>query len=959
MIHSKASQLSIDWLDGISFDFDAVIGIDFYNTAVEVWEPFLEPWNFDLQFKNKEKTEISLNSNSINLNISSIFMESLESAIRALKDVGDFQLKDSSQKIERNEDNYDNRTLNSPYYIRNECGISITYSLSNFGSFVILKNNEERELLDLDQISSINQSNIKYSNLNSKIKSNENSSSNLNWNERQIEAHQSLFIQLNDSLFNEYLFRDEISFHRVGTQKLKISENILSPNIASVDVCFHHGCKIITIRSNVLLFNHCDTNIDVFVSCNEKEINCYELSVKPHSKISIPIYYIDGGEISIGPSQTHQFSDAISFNTILNPKEDYFKCIKSQSCTSELPFDYFMWLSVEKQSQDRIIHLLPSVTVKNSLPIQIECYIQYEDTKQKCDHRTIQYNETVPFHLADFSRKLNIGVILPKFGDCNQCIPIQINKINETSYFTFIDDNNHSYLICCDNIMDNTTKSRKLIFYSNYWIVNRVGLPLLYSTKGSKSIEAGQDENLIPSLQGDPRTWYSSKSNIPEPYLYSNTNTKRIPLCIQVVDSQWSSSVELATEGMITVLSIPSSPTIDNIIRSYELAVTVKPNENLYWKTREVVITPRYLLINQTKHSILYRQQETKDFFTLSSNQQLPFHWFDQSKPKFLCLCKPNLTWKESSPIDIKKLGNYSVKLRKNDHYDAVMGHRQQYINDMNSSLLHADLLHHSDDHQGEDDSDVSSHKNFIILSINVQLEKHSNVTLIVINENMEYPDLRIDNQLPSTPIYISQLKTTYVDLIEPNTSVPFAWDNLQLKKKVNITICNENFHFSFKKLIKQQIKVNKYIDDEFPEDIFVEIIADGPTKVLKLTEKDQIIDFSSSVFIDDEEFIELSYKEEPLETIISFSISRIGLSFINHKPEEIIYGVIDDIEFSFLESETTQFFDFQLGRVQIDNQLLDSPHSVLFYPITTHPHFFEIQGTRKTDVSFILLFFK
>lgn len=609
MFHLDSGIITVDWKDDVKIISSFSLSAEYYNIGLEVWEPLLEPWLVSLALNQiADQTRLDIRGQELNINVSHSLIESLKVAVEVFQ-----------TPIDENGDNI-NEKYHSPYYIENHSGLPLLYATNYDSCFTRLHSGKRKPLL-IDSNHAEKRSNTA-----------------AKWKEREIDSHQIIHLRLEDN-YGYYDKQANISFNRTGARAIKLNQKRI--NTATVDVKFYQGSKFVTIRSNTIIHNHCDICLYVMVSAPPNH-NGKLLSVEPGKTLFVPIVYVETGEFSIAPPDSYVFSPPIPLQSS--------GVLGSILCEGNDVSDYYVWVSIEQKSQDRIFHLLPPITVINELPIPIECVFQYSDKKTKCDHSIIESKKSVAIHLANRNQELEYQGILNLYGNSQNYLPLNADDKSEVSTLVFKDDSGREFLLRAENIADPITAARKITFYSDFWIINRTGLKLLYAEPGSNYCP-GQDEERDITLQGDPRGWYKHSKSFTEPFLYSK-NAKRIPLCMQVAHSEWSIPVELSAEGCITCLSVKGSKAD---CHCYELSVTINRQPEHFWRTQLVTIVPRFLLINETSYDILYRQSNSDESFSLHSKEQLPFHWTDTALNQLLQVnidpIGQNYHWSSSFPI--------------------------------------------------------------------------------------------------------------------------------------------------------------------------------------------------------------------------------------------------------------------------------------------------------------------
>lgn len=131
-----------------------------------------------------------------------------------------------------------------------------------------------------------------------------------------------------------------------------------------------------------------------------------------------------------------------------------------------------------------------------------------------------------------------------------------------------------------------------------------------------------------------------------------------------------------------------------------------------------------------------------------------------------------------------------------------------------------------------------------------------------------------------------------------------------------------------------------------------VKVVADGPTRVLQITDirQKQLVSLTSStsdwVVLEEREKPKLSSQETPkapessndtpgsthdLQLIFHLS-SGLGVSVINHLSEELVYLLLNNIMVEFVQNAGGQTLDCSIQNLQADNHLLNAEQPVMLY---------------------------
>lgn len=109
-------------------------------------------------------------------------------------------------------------------------------------------------------------------------------------------------------------------------------------------------------------------------------------------------------------------------------------------------------------------------------------------------------------------------------------------------------------------------------------------------------------------------------------------------LHFKVANSEWSDSVVIGAEGNQGVVSIETTPFRTNSFTmsgEYQLAITVQACPAQFWRTKKVIVSPRYKIWNNTGVTLYYMQKDTNKKcapFQLAADKIVPFYFPKTSK---------------------------------------------------------------------------------------------------------------------------------------------------------------------------------------------------------------------------------------------------------------------------------------------------------------------------------------
>ncbi|XP_048580764.1 intermembrane lipid transfer protein VPS13D isoform X3 [Nematostella vectensis] len=123
-----------------------------------------------------------------------------------------------------------------------------------------------------------------------------------------------------------------------------------------------------------------------------------------------------------------------------------------------------------------------------------------------------------------------------------------------------------------------------------------------------------------------------------------------------------------------------------------------------------------------------------------------------------------------------------------------------------------------------------------------------------------------------------------------------------------------------------------------------VKVIADGPTRVLRITDSllhGEEEEMRGWLLVEQKGALGTATVTRSLDTdpqaselVIQVRLAGgIGVSVVNYVPEELVYGALEQIEVDYVRTPKIETLEANIGRIQVDNQLFNSTLPVLLYP--------------------------
>ena len=339
-LHQFSVQLN-NWSTRFGMTLTYDVAIEYYNNQYEVWEPVVEPWTLLANWNNTEGEDreiVVATQKLLNVNITKEFTKIMLATMEAISQ--DFSSLEyvhmcannlfcrarsltctHSVSLAHDSTEGDQPTTTTTdaiagvgpstnlYYIRNDTGIVMWYKLSGQREAHRLLPGIEQPL-ELQAVTNT----IKQVHRGSSAAATTSSSSSARsttaasefgqlWTMRQLETQQTMAVLLEGN----YKTHSGLRINTSGVSRLYIDPR---QNIASFDVGYRQGSKVIAIRSRVLIHNLSSENIDVQFALPHENGSGQQIESKPGlapgATLAIPIMFAWNGQISFRPASSVQ-----------------------------------------------------------------------------------------------------------------------------------------------------------------------------------------------------------------------------------------------------------------------------------------------------------------------------------------------------------------------------------------------------------------------------------------------------------------------------------------------------------------------------------------------------------------------------------------------------------------------------------------------------------------------------
>ncbi|KAG7355613.1 vacuolar sorting-associated protein 13, N-terminal domain containing protein [Nitzschia inconspicua] len=224
-----------------------------------------------------------------------------------------------------------------------------------------------------------------------------------------------------------------------------------------------------------------------------------------------------------------------------------------------------------------------------------------------------------------------------------------------------------------------------------------------------------------------------------------------------------------------------------------------------------------------------------------------------------------------------------------------------------------------------------------IIVTVELRATKQSATSLLVFRQS-NHPPFRLENhtmhplRFGQALSVLGQEETECDSMLLQYQSSDFAWDEPELRRRILIV------KSSGSGLVEDMVLGRFLLDKVAPgtaikldNDIFTaEIVADGPTRVLRISDASmpRISSFRQDEF---------DYFKHIPDVSRSFTISLvakfshgIGISVVDFTPKELLYARLDDIHVEKKTDTKKDNVTFSIGCIKFNNQLWVTPYPIL-----------------------------
>ena len=224
-----------------------------------------------------------------------------------------------------------------------------------------------------------------------------------------------------------------------------------------------------------------------------------------------------------------------------------------------------------------------------------------------------------------------------------------------------------------------------------------------------------------------------------------------------------------------------------------------------------------------------------------------------------------------------------------------------------------------------------------IIVTVEVRAIKKSATYLVVFHES-SHPPFRLENHTMYPLSFgqsLSGLGSEDNDcdsLLLQYQNENFAWDEPELTRRALLLKSSVSMN-NPRDMVFGRFPLDKIAPGtilQLESELFAaEVVADGPTRVLRISDA-SMPRISSVRHGDFEYFRSTTEVSKPLTTSLSIRISYgIGISIVDFSPKELLYIYLEDVDICKKTDNKKDDVHFAIGNIKVNNQLWVTPYPV------------------------------
>lgn len=891
-----------DWSSQLKASTSISTYMNFFNLTNSHWEPLIEPWQFSVHAQkqiNPDSMNVEMSAKKrLEVNISATFIETLMTSMQIWNKEGDLVLNRA-------------RGSNAPYVFQNKSGFDLqvwasgqksskaVHALAD-GTEVQWRFDDWRRMRENVQVGK-NTIGIKFQG-------------------SEMEPLRDIPVDREGDF--PYVIRPA-------------ANGVLHRLVVSVHL--KNNVKMVTFRSPLVVHNNTQLKMDMVV-VDAKDVHVSPvLQIEPGMECPVPIPVLYHHRIKVRPPQDYGYDwsrESLYWLDLQKPNAPSSIVCKNYMQGMD-PFRLQVYGKFDRR--DPVARKYPFMTIRISAPIEVENLLPYDityrlyDKNLKADWKSpIAQGGISPLHAVELSHLLLLNVTVKETG-------------LKPSEFSIVNSSNSDDLAREDRLKitdpdgfelnlqlhyhehPDSGGAFRVSIYSPYVIVNQTGLDVLFKTKTfmqGTQYAAGQALNSANARKPNQPLMFAFNSK--------DRNSNRNRALMRIGSSQWSKPVSFEAVGSEQEVVVPSSDHNEEI----HVGISITEGHSKYKFTKIVTLTPRFVMKNTLGEDICFREPGTTKIFTVKNTAVQPIRFMRAGAEKQLVVGFAGQSDAWTSPFDIQEVGRTYVRIKGKDNKEQLLK------------------------------IDIQISKATLYIHVNAEQKnrwpyKVENLSNAPVRFFQMDPDAETEGQART------MIKSRKYDL-SPGEAIPYAWDQPAARmKRLMLEVNGKSREINISEIgVLVPFKYprrNRQLDARSAYGVMaIEIAADGPTQVLKLSDyrKDESLfklrshtpsPSGSSTDLTRSDTMTKDFEVADVKNEVGFTFTTrfegVGISLINRKMQELAYLSFRGMEFKYSDSTMYQSISLIFRWIQIDNQLYGGLYPIVLYP-TVVP-----KDTKETEI--------
>ncbi|XP_077994048.1 intermembrane lipid transfer protein VPS13A-like isoform X3 [Glandiceps talaboti] len=656
MMEANVTAEVKDWTSNLYVTSDVSMELSYYNVNMAEWEPIVEPvevsgghrpWELNIEVqKNIDENGGNGGEDDDGASIDLTDIPPIMSITVSSSDVMELTMTKSCIKLLTNLGKAFQDAVNKPE----------AFSLSKIGEerppFIIKNHLGKKVIIEPGQVFQESKANKGKITLNAgdsqplhpsaAVKSLLGKKSFLRSNLSEMRREMAIQVEGFKEIFNIPINRASKRIYNL--EQLKGYPHTIYSVVVHVEA--ELGGKIVHIMSPLQIENNMPFAMELYTVGTENQmVNIGHVEANERGRV--PLTAAHGQDLYVKPAHMgYRLCDsAISWESLWHLKQNgkhntVFRCAYEKEGNAP----YYFTVHAEKESYDHItgniaksptylLHILPTVQVKNLLPVKVICVLQ-----DAAEEVVLEGGESKPLFNADMGKILEMRI--PNYQNKEWTSKMTLRPgMKELSGWKFTGyEGKHEVTMELGVFVNYDKGFKDMAVYAPYWMVNKTGLPLAYKGTDDKNV-----------------THHPAEFQDPIMFTFGKQLLGKKKASLQVLDSEWSDKFSLDTVGSSGCITCKSRET------TYEIGVKIHLTNAAL--TKIVTLTPMYLAVNHSDMTLSVAEEGSNTWYDITAGECLPFWPKTKSRKEMRMQVKAQDSSKVSAPFIYNRPGSVLLKI--------------------------------------------------------------------------------------------------------------------------------------------------------------------------------------------------------------------------------------------------------------------------------------------------------